>query len=76
VDFINVLRYKMKKTILTLVITLAVLSADAQIEKLAGPRVGITMITSGSLASVIRRDVPFLSNLIREKWYISPNTTC
>jgi hypothetical protein len=66
----------MKKTILTLVITLAVLSADAQIEKLAGPRVGITMITSGSLASGIRRDVPFFSDEVREEWYISPNNTC
>jgi hypothetical protein len=49
----------MKKTLLTLVIALAVLSADAQIEKLAGPRVGVTMITSGSLASLVRGDAPF-----------------
>ena len=58
----------MNKTILTLVLVLGMLSVDAQIEKLSGPRVGITMITSGSLASVIRGDVPFFSNEVREEW--------
>jgi opacity protein-like surface antigen len=58
----------MKKTLLTLVIALAVLSADAQIEKLAGPRVGITMISAGSLASILRKDVGFWDGEIREEW--------
>ena len=59
---------KMKKTLLTLVIALAVLSADAQIEKLAGPRVGITMVSAGSLASILRKDVPLFSDDITEEW--------
>jgi len=59
----------MKKIIYTLSIVLGLgLSANAQIEKLAGPRVGITMITPGSLASVIRGDVPFFSDEVREEW--------
>ena len=58
----------MKKTLLTLVIVLAVLSVDAQIEKLAGPRVGITMVSAGSLASILRKDVPLFSDDITEEW--------
>ena len=58
----------MKKIILILVIALAVLSVDAQIEKLAGPRVGITMISAGSLASILRKDVPLFSDDVMEKW--------
>ena len=59
----------MKKIIYTLSIVLGLgLSANAQIEKLAGPRVGITMITPGSLASVIRGDVPFFSDEVKEEW--------
>ena len=58
----------MNKIILTLVLTLGILTANAQIKKLAGPRVGVTMISPGSLASVIRGDVPFFSNEVREEW--------
>ena len=58
----------MKETILTVVIALSVLSADAQIEKLAGPRVGVTMVQAGSLASILRKDVSLFSDDIREEW--------
>tara|TARA_B100000795_G_scaffold135931_1_gene101540 strand:+ start:1122 stop:1760 length:639 start_codon:yes stop_codon:yes gene_type:complete len=58
----------MNKTILTLVLALGMLSSNAQIKKLAGPRVGITMISSGSLASLIRGDLPFFSDEVREEW--------
>ena len=58
----------MKRIFTTILLSIILLSADAQIEKLSGPRVGITMITSGSLASVIRGDVPFFSNEVREEW--------
>ena len=58
----------MNKTILTLVLALGMLSSNAQIKKLAGPRVGVTMIAPGSLASLIRGDVPFFSNEVREEW--------
>ena len=58
----------MKKSILTLIIAFAMFSADAQIEKLAGPRIGVTMITPGSLASIVRGDVSLFSGEIREEW--------
>ena len=58
----------MNKTILTLVLALGMLSSNAQIKKLAGPRVGVTMISPGSLASVIRGDVSMFSNEVREEW--------
>ena len=58
----------MNKTILTLVLALGMLSLNAQIKKLAGPRVGVTMIAPGSLASIIRGDVSMFSNEVREEW--------
>ena len=58
----------MKKILLTLALGLGLLTANAQIEKLAGPRVGITMVSSGSLASILRKDVPLFSDDIRQEW--------
>lgn len=58
----------MKRIFITILLSVTLLSAEAQIEKLAGPRVGVTMITPGSLASIIRGDVPFFSDDIREEW--------
>ena len=58
----------MKRIFTTILLSIILLSADAQIEKLAGPRVGVTMITSGSLASIIRGDVPFFSDDVSKEW--------
>ena len=58
----------MKRIITTILLSITLLSAEAQIEKLAGPRVGVTMITPGSLASIIRGDVPFFSDEVSEEW--------
>jgi hypothetical protein len=58
----------MKRIFTTIILSITLLSAEAQIEKLAGPRVGVTMITPGSLASIIRGDVPFFSDEVREDW--------
>ena len=58
----------MKRIITTILLSITLLSAEAQIEKLAGPRVGVTMITSGSLASIIRGDVPFFSDDVKKEW--------
>jgi hypothetical protein len=58
----------MKRIFTTIILSITLLSAEAQIEKLAGPRVGVTMITPGSLASIIRGDVPFFSDEVREEW--------
>jgi len=48
--------------------SITLLSTEAQIEKLAGPRVGVTMITPGSLSSIIRGDVSMFSDQVREEW--------
>ena len=48
--------------------SIVLLSAEAQIEKLAGPRVGVTMITPGSFSSIIRGDVSMFSDQVREEW--------
>ena len=58
----------MKRIITTILMSITLLSAEAQIEKLAGPRVGVTMITPGSLSSIIRGDVSMFSDEVREEW--------
>ena len=58
----------MKKILFTLIIGFGILSVDAQVEKLAGPRVGVTMIAPGSLASLIRGDLSFFSGEVRKEW--------
>ena len=58
----------MKRIFTTILLSIILLSANAQIEKLAGPRVGVTMITPGSLASLVRGDVPFFSDDVRKEW--------
>jgi len=49
----------MKRIITTILLSVSILSVDAQVDKLAGPKVGITMVSAGSLASLLRKDVPF-----------------
>ena len=58
----------MKKQILLISLSLIVLSVDAQIQQLAGPRIGITAVTPGLLANVLRKDVNFFSDENREEW--------
>ena len=58
----------MKRIFTTILLSIILLSADAQIEKLAGPKVGITMVSSGSLASILRKDVGVFSDEVREEW--------
>ena len=43
----------MRKTLLTLALGLVILTANAQIQKLAGPRLGFTILTHGSSADFI-----------------------
>jgi hypothetical protein len=65
----------MKKTITTVLLSVSILSVDAQVDKLAGPKVGITMVSAGSLASLLRKDVPFFPQdgepSITEEWTMS-----
>ena len=58
----------MKRIITTVLLSVSILSVDAQVDKLAGPRVGVTMVQAGSLASILRKDVSFSSDDIREEW--------
>jgi len=58
----------MKRIITTILLSVSILSVDAQVDKLAGPRVGVTMVQAGSLASILRKDVSFFSDDIREEW--------
>jgi hypothetical protein len=58
----------MKRIIITVLLSVSILSVDAQVDKLAGPRVGVTMVQAGSLASILRKDVPLFSDDIREEW--------
>jgi hypothetical protein len=58
----------MKIIFTTILMSITLLSAEAQIQKLAGPRVGVTMITPGSLSSIIRGDVSMFSDEVREEW--------
>ena len=61
----------MRKLIITTLLTVSILTVDAQIQKLAGPRVGMTMVQAGSLASILRKDVPFSFDedaAIKQEW--------
>ena len=52
----------MKKIFLTLALGLGLLTANAQIEKLAGPRIGITLITAGPVADFLHEGFDFNEN--------------
>ena len=58
----------MKRIITIVLLSVSILSVDAQVDKLAGPRVGVTMVQAGSLASILRKDVSLFSDDIREEW--------
>ena len=49
----------MKKTVFTILLGLGLLTANAQIEQLAGPRIGVTLITPGSTADFIHEGFDF-----------------
>ena len=49
----------MKRILLTLALGLGLLTANAQIEKLAGPRIGFTYITAGPIADVLHEGFDF-----------------
>jgi len=52
----------MKKVLLTLVLGLGLLTASAQIQQLAGPRVGMTFITAGSSADFIHKGLRYVTD--------------
>ena len=52
----------MKKIILTIALGLMIISVNAQVQKLAGPRVGLTMITAGTAADFFHNGFDFVDN--------------
>ena len=50
----------MKKVLLTLVLGLGLLTASAQIQQLAGPRIGMTLITAGSTADFLHKGFDYV----------------
>lgn len=50
----------MKKVLLTLVLGLGLLTANAQIQQLAGPRIGMTLITAGSTADFLHKGFDYI----------------
>ena len=50
----------MKKILLTLVLGLGLLTASAQIQQLAGPRIGMTLITAGSTADFFHKGFDYV----------------
>ena len=59
----------MKKNIVLICLTfLIVFTTSAQIQYLAGPRLGLTAVEPGLLANILRKDVKFFSDENRESW--------
>ena len=52
----------MKRILLTLALGLGLLTANAQIEKLAGTRIGMTLITAGTVADFLQEGFAFDEN--------------
>ena len=50
----------MKKIILTITLGLMIISVNAQIQKLAGPRIGMTFITEGSTADFLHKGFDYV----------------
>ena len=52
----------MKKIVFTFALGLGLLTANAQIQQLAGPRIGLTMITAGSTADFIHEGFNYIDS--------------
>ena len=50
----------MKKIVFTIVLGLGLLTANAQIEKLAGPRIGLTFVAAGSTADLLHKGFDYV----------------
>ena len=57
-----------KNTFLTFLTFLICFSTNAQIQHLAGPRIGLTAVEPGLLANILRKDVKFFSDDNTESW--------
>jgi len=52
----------MKKIVFTIALGLGLLTTSAQIQKLAGPRVGMTFITQGEIADFLHKGYDYIDN--------------
>lgn len=52
----------MKKITITIALGLIIISTNAQVQKLAGPRIGFTFITAGATADVIHKGFGYLDD--------------
>jgi len=52
----------MKRIVLTIALGLGLLTANAQVQKLAGPRIGITLITAGSTADFLHKGFDYINS--------------
>ena len=57
-----------KNIVLICLIFLIAFTTSAQIQYLAGPRLGLTAVEPGLLANILRKDVKFFSDENRESW--------
>ena len=57
-----------KNTFLSFLTFLICFSTNAQIQHLAGPRIGLTAVEPGLLANILRKDVKFFSDDNTESW--------
>ena len=57
----------MKKIVVTLLFGLILISASAQVERLVGPRIGMTFITAGTTADVLHEGLGFVTDNNNEK---------
>jgi len=57
----------MKKIIVTMVLGLGLLTANAQIQQLAGPRIGMSLISAGSSADFLHEGSVFVENNDKNK---------
>lgn len=59
----NTIKIKRMKQLVLAIVTIFLFNvSNAQIEKLAGPRIGMTIITAGSTADVINEDLSYVMN--------------
>ena len=58
------------RQILSIIVFLSVFTicSQAQIQRFAGPKIGVTLVQAGSLASILREDVGMFTDEVRNEW--------
>ena len=59
----------MQRALLIIVcLSVFIVSVQAQIQRFAGPKLGVTIVQAGSLASILRKDVGMFTDEVRQEW--------